>query len=104
MESIKMSRRKHHKKPKERNQIARTTRSWLILLISFLSAIALLFIFKVGVGQWAHWMVEYRSAIIGIILFIVVVLIASSPVIIEVNSNSRPLSGPGHNPKEGWKK
>jgi len=67
-------------------------------------AIALIFIFKVGEVGWPEWMIEYRLSIIGITLFIAVVLMVSSPVIIEVNSNPRPLSGPGHNPKEGWKK
>jgi hypothetical protein len=106
-----MSKRKHHEKPKKKEQIARTTRLWLILPISFFAAIALVFIFKVSGELWTPWMVKMRTSIIGIALFITVILSVAAPVIIEVNSNSRPLSGPGKNPElpdinpyDDWKK
>lgn len=103
-----MSKRRHLK---IREQIARTTRLWLILLISFFAAIALVFIFKVGGELWTPWMVTMRTSIIGIALFITVILGVATPVIIEINSNTRPLSGPGKNPgipdiypDDNWKK
>jgi polyferredoxin len=93
-----MSKRRHLKILMKREQIARTTRRWMIVLITFFAITALVFIFKVGGEQWTPWMVKMRTSIIGILLFIVVVLSVAAPVIIEVNSNTRPLSGPGNNP------
>ncbi len=68
------------------------------MLISFFAIIALVFIFKVGGELWTPWMVNMRTSIIGIALFIAVILSVATPVIIEINSNTRPLSGPGNNP------
>ena len=90
--------RRHLKNLKKREQIARATRLWLIVLISFFAIIALVFIFKVGGELWTPWMVNMRTSIIGIALFITVILSVATPVIIEINSNTRPLSGPGNNP------
>ena len=103
--------RRHLRNLKKREQIARTTRLWLIVLISFFAIIALVFIFKVGGEQWTPGMVKMRTSIIGIALFITVILSVATPVIVEVNSNTRPLSGPGKNPgipdiypDDNWKK
>ncbi len=70
-----MPRRKHPEKPKWRKQIARTTRLWMISLISLFLSIALVFMLKVGEDGWSAWMIEYRLSIIGITLFITVILL-----------------------------
>lgn len=86
----------------DKKQIARTTRLSLAFLITFLIAIILALIFRVGQVLWPVWMIEYRTQIIGIISLALLVVIVSSPVIVEVNSNPRHLSGPGKNPEQGW--
>ena len=93
--------RKHHKSRMDRKQIARTTKRNLTLLITFLAEISLVLIFRVGESFWPMWMIEYRTRILGIILLAEVCTILLSPLIIEVNSNPRPLSGPGKNPQQG---
>ena len=91
--------RKHHKKRNDEKYGARTIKKRVVLLISFLVIVALVLIFKVGQDFWPGWMVEYRKPIMGLVLFAAFILIAASPLVIEADSNSRPLSGPGHNPK-----
>jgi hypothetical protein len=93
---------RRHKNRKDGKLITRTTKQRLILLISFLIAIVLILIFKVGEIFWPVWMIEHRAPILGILLFFVIALMALSPIIIEVNSNPRTLSVPGKNPKQGW--
>ena len=82
-----------------RNQIAQTVKQRLGLLISFLSAILLFMIFRVGQVLWPLWMVEYRSRIAAILFLAIICLILLSPIMIEASSNTRTLSGPGKNPK-----
>jgi hypothetical protein len=79
-------------------QIARTTKRRLILLISILLAIILVLRFSVGEALWPIWMMEHRTRIMGIFLLVETFLILLSPVIVEVNSNPRHLSGPGDRP------
>lgn len=86
------------KELKSNKQIARTVKQGLVLLISILSAILLVTIFRVGEVLWPLWMVEHRSRIVAIILFAVLFLILLSPIIIEFSKNPRALSGPGKNP------
>ncbi len=81
-----------------RNQIAQKTRRAIVLLVSFLLVPCLILIFKIGEAFYSSWIVEYRTQIIGFLLLAIIVAILSSPLIIEVNSNSRPLSGPGDRP------
>ncbi len=87
------------KERESRNQIAQTVKQRLVLLISFLLAILLGMIFRVGEALWPLWMVEYRLRIVAILLLAVIFLILLSPIIVEANSNTRTLSGPGKNPK-----
>ena len=83
----------------ERKRIARITKQWLVGLTTLLATLALLFIFKVGQVLWPVWMIDHRTQIIGVLLLILLVVILLSPLIIEANSNTRTLSGPGKNPK-----
>jgi len=41
----------------------------------------------------------YRTQIIGVLLFAITIVAISSPLIVKVNSNPHPLSGPGKKPE-----
>jgi hypothetical protein len=64
-------------------------------VISILIAFLVVLIFKVGVVFWPGWIIEYRKLFMALLLFVVIFLTFMSPVIIEANSDPRPLSGPG---------
>jgi hypothetical protein len=82
----------------EKKKIAQTTRRRLIVLISFLGAVLLILIFKVGEVYWSVWLIEHRRQAIGIVALVTTIITLSSPVIIEANSNTRTLKGPGKVP------
>lgn len=84
---------------KFKEQIGKTTRRRLTILIGCLSVIIALL--KLGVGQelWPMWLVGSQPLITGTLLFVIVFLILLSPLIIEYEKNPRHLSGPGKNPK-----
>ncbi|MBN8579499.1 MAG: hypothetical protein J0L96_02415 [Anaerolineae bacterium] len=90
----------------EKKKIAQTTRRRLIVLISFLGAVLLILIFKVGEVYWSVWLIEHRRQAIGIVALLTTIITLSSPIIIEANSNTRTLQGPGKDPKFGdfWTK
>jgi hypothetical protein len=90
--------RERSKERENRNQIARTIKQRLVLLISFLGTTLLVLIFRVGEVLWPLWTVEHRLRIVAIILLAVIFLILLSPIIIEFSKNPRALSGPGKNP------
>jgi hypothetical protein len=90
---------RHPKEPKSKKKIAQITKERLILVISILIAILAVLFFKAGNALWPTWMIEYRKLLIALILFPVIFLTLMSPVIIEANSDPRPLSGPGKNPE-----
>src|SRR5688500_6122925 len=94
-----MSRVRRRRKNREsRNQIAQTVKQRLGWLISFLSAILLIMILRIGQALWPLWMVEYRPRIAAILLLAIICLILLSPIIVEASSNTRTLSGPGDSP------
>lgn len=82
----------------EKKQIAQTTKKRLIILISFLVVVLFILIFKVGEVYWFVWLIEYRKQAIGIVALLTTIITLSSPVIIEANSNTRTLKGPGKVP------
>ncbi|NOT03455.1 MAG: hypothetical protein HOP27_02530 [Anaerolineales bacterium] len=87
----------------DRKQIIRITKQNLVLSIIFLASICLVLGLRVGEALWPLWIVVHRTQIIGVILLAEFLLILLSPIIVEVNSNPRTLSGPGKNPnKQGW--
>jgi anaerobic C4-dicarboxylate transporter len=96
------TRQRRHKKHDNVKRIARITKKMLISLVIFLLAIILVLIFRVGDFLWPSWMIESRNLIAGILSFIMIFLILLSPIIIEFNSNPRPFSGPGKDPRQGW--
>jgi hypothetical protein len=91
-----------HKESEYRKQVAEITKRKLFLLIIFLAAISLLLALRAGEGFWPLWMIDYRKQIMGVILLIMVFLMLLSPLIVEVNSNPRALSGPGKDPRGPW--
>jgi hypothetical protein len=82
-------------------QSAERTKRYLIAAVVFLIAIDLALILRVGQAVWPAWMVAYRTQLIGLVLLGTLVTVIASPLIVEVSSNPRHLSGPGHNPEQG---
>ena len=76
-----------------KKQIAQKTKRVLLLLSIFLIAICLVLLFKIGEFVWPAWMIAHRIQLTGFILFGILIIWLASPLIIEVSSNSRPLSG-----------
>jgi len=81
-----------------KNKTAKKTRKGIFLLLSFLIAPCVILIFKIGESFYSSWLITHRTQIIGILIFVIIIVAISSPLIVEVNSNSRPLSGPGDRP------
>lgn len=92
---------REHDGRRQVKRIAGRTRLYLVLVIVFLAAIALGLAFKLGQAVWPAWMIAYRTQLIGVVLLFLLATIVASPIIVEVNSNPRHLSGPGHNPEQG---
>ena len=88
-------RRKQKKDMKKNAQILKQR---LIFLILFLSVSVTILIFRVGENWWPVWMVDYRLRILGILLLVLVVVIISSPLLIEYSRRPRDFPGPGKNP------
>jgi hypothetical protein len=82
-----------------RNEIAQKTSKGIILFLSLLIIPCIILIFNIGNSFYSSWLITYRTQIIGVLLFAILLVVISSPLIVEVNSNSRPLSGPGKNPE-----
>ncbi len=57
--------------------------------------------FNLGLDSWPMWLLMNRAKLLGLLLFGVFILLLLSPIIVEVNTNPRPLSGPGKNPRNG---
>jgi uncharacterized membrane protein len=91
--------RERSKERESRNQIASTVKKRFVLLISLLSAILLVMMFRVGAALWPLWVVEHRLRIVAILLLIIICSIVLLPIMIEATSNTQTLSGPGKNPK-----
>ena len=93
--------RKHFKISDKKKYIARITKKRLaILIISLLVALAF-FIFKPGEAFWPEWMVYERKVFIVLLGVISFFLILMSPIIVVTESDPRPLSGPGKDPRTG---
>ncbi len=90
---------KHPKDHEERKRIAQAVKRRLTLLIVFLLAILFVLMFAIGASSWPLWLSAHRTQIEGLIALIIVLLIVLSPIIAEVSSNARTLSGPGKNPE-----
>jgi hypothetical protein len=91
--------RRHRSKQESKPQIAHAMKQRLIWLISVLTAMLLVLLFRIAEAWWTEWMIDHRKQIIGGLLLAIICIIALSPLIIEADSNPRALSGPGKNPK-----
>jgi pilus assembly protein TadC len=90
---------KKRRKPEiDMNKAAEILYQRLIFLISFLGVSVTILIFRVGENWWPIWIVDYRSRIIGILLLVLVIVLVSSPLIIESAQRPRDFPGPGKNP------
>jgi len=87
-----------HRKAYKR-RIARNTRRIMYVLIVVLAVPALALMLNLGLDSCPMWLLANRSKILGLLLFGVVILSFSSPIIVEFNTNPRPLSGPGKDPR-----
>ena len=93
--------RKQNKASKNKQRIARITKKRLIILITSLLIVLAFFIFTPGKDFWPGWMIDERRIFIAILGIIIAILILMSPIIVVTESDPRPLSGPGKNPKTG---
>jgi hypothetical protein len=76
-----------------KEQIAQKTKRVLFFLSMFLIAICLILLFRLGESLGHAWIIAHRTQIIGFLLLGIAVIILVSPLIIEVTSNARRLSG-----------
>lgn len=81
-----------------RKQIVQKTTRRIVLLVLTLSVLCIILMFKIGEPFYSPWLIAHRISIVGILLLSIVVATILSPLLIEVNSNPRPLSGPGNRP------
>lgn len=82
-----------------RKQIALTVKRRLALLGGGLILILLVLLLGIGEAWWPTWVAKHRTQVEGIIVLAVVVLALASPILVEASSNTRTLSGPGHDPR-----
>ena len=83
---------------RERIQIAQMTSDRLALLILFFLVFILVLIFRVGENWWPVWAVQHRIQFMGVVILGELALSLSFPLLVEANSNTRTLTGPGHRP------
>ena len=93
--------RKKRKVFDSKQQLARITKKRLTVLITSLLVAVAFFILKPASDSWPVWMIDIREGFIAIVGFITILLILMSPIIVVTESDPRPLSGPGKNPKTG---
>lgn len=95
-----MSREQRHPKDAEtKKQTERTVKRILKFVIGFLITLLLALMLEAGASWWPVWMVTHRRQVEWMIVLAVILLILSSPLIVEASSNPRTLSGPGKNPE-----
>ena len=90
-----------HNLPKNResrNRFARIVKHRLSLLIAFLIILLLALLFRAGEAWWPVWIIQHQRQVVGIVILAILGLILLAPVIIEADSDPRPLDGPGKNP------
>ncbi len=95
--------RRRLKIQKGKKRVPQTLKQKLSLVIAFLIVTIILLVFKVGNAYWPAWVLQYRTPISGTLSFFALFLIFFSPVILEVDSDPRALSGPGKDPRQGWR-
>ena len=87
-----------------RDRIARKTKRIILMILTLLSVPCFVLLLKIGETAYPSWIIENRTQIIGILILGIVVILLLSPLMVEVNSNSRPFSGSNKNPYiDPWK-
>jgi hypothetical protein len=92
----------------ERKQhIARITKKRLTIVILSLLVVLAFFVLKPWADLWPTWMIDIRKGFIAIAGILTVLLILMSPIIVATESDPRPLSRPGKDPRfsvfNSWK-
>jgi len=64
-------------------------------VIGVLGVILAFLFFKIGDVFWPTWLLDTRNPLIALVGFLSIFLAFASPIIVSVNSDPRPLSGPG---------
>lgn len=85
----------------QKNRVKKTVQTVkrrLIFILSLLGLSAAALIFRVGEAWWPLWMVNSRTRLLGILLFVFVMVVASIPLMIESSRRSRNFPGIGKNP------
>ncbi len=93
-----------HKQLNNRKQVERLSRRMTYILAAVIGALVLLCLvlgFKLGYELWPAWLVDNRGVFMGLLGLAILALAVFSPAIIAIDSNPRPLSGPGKNPETG---
>ncbi len=93
-----------HKRLNNREQVKRLSRRMTYMLAAAIAALVLLCLvlgFKLGYGLWPAWLIDNRGMFMGLLGLAILALAVFSPAIIAIDSNPRPLSGPGKNPETG---
>ncbi|MCG2784378.1 MAG: hypothetical protein L6461_04660 [Anaerolineae bacterium] len=67
----------------------------MTLVIGVLIATLAFLFFKIGGIFWPAWMLGYRNPLIALTGFLAIFLAFASPIIVNANSDPRPLSGTG---------
>ncbi len=95
-----MTRKRIHAAGRNRKiRAVRATKLALALSITLLLILLAIFVFKPGEAFWPGWLIGYSRLFNAIFVVMLIFLSLMSPIIIEVTSNPRPLSGPGNNPE-----
>jgi hypothetical protein len=71
----------------------------LTLVIAALIAVILLLTYGAVDALLPSGVLEHRTQVVVVLSLLVVFLILLSPIAVEVDSDPRPLSGPGKSPK-----
>jgi hypothetical protein len=78
-----------------RKRAAQAVKRRLVLLAAFLLVSLFFLLLRIGERSWPFWLSIHRTQIEGLIGLASVLLTVLAPVITEVITNPRTLSGPG---------
>ncbi len=89
----------HSSSRREINRLRRRMLLRLVAAIGVLVLIALGLAIRLGQQVWPVWLTNNRGTFVGLLALAILALIFFAPVIIEADTNPRPLRGPGHDPR-----
>lgn len=94
---------KHHRHKQREEHVARRSGLLYVAIAGAVLAVVLLLALQVGQAAWPAWLVTYRGQVIGLLGLALLAAVCAAPILIEANKRPRHLSGPGHNPEQGWR-